>query len=51
MISFRENLVTDGRLREWITLEKHSVQLIPAYGKQSDNTGRTNGGTGIGRVG
>ena len=51
MISFREKLVTNGRRMEWITLEKRSIQLIPAYGKQSDNAGRTNGGTGIGRVG
>ena len=49
MISFREKLVTDERtdgcLKEWKTLDKRSVQLIPAKGKQSDNKGcgRTNG--------
>ena len=36
---------TDGRLKEWKTLDKRSVQLIPANGKQSDNKGQTSSAT------
>lgn len=49
MNGFREKLRTNGRtnerLKEWKTLDKRSVQLIPANGKQSDNKGQTNGRT------
>ena len=51
MISFREKLVTDGRLKEWKTLDKRSVQLIPANGKQSDNKGQTSSTTVMSRSG
>ena len=36
---------TDGRLKEWRTLDKRSVELIPANGKQSDNKGQTSSAT------
>ena len=49
MNGFREKLRTDGRtderLKEWKTLDKRSVQLIPANGKQSDNKGQTSSAT------
>ena len=49
MISFRGKMVTNGRTRErqkeWKTLDKRSVQLIPANGKQSDNKGQTSSAT------
>ena len=32
----------DECLKEWKTLDKRSIQLIPANGKQSDNKGQTN---------
>ena len=55
MNSFRENLRTDGRtnerLKEWKTLDKRSVQLIPANGKQSDNKGQTSSATVMSRSG
>ena len=35
MIGSPGKLVTDERLKEWKTLDKRSVQLIPANGKQS----------------
>ena len=37
--------ITDKRLKEWKTLDKCSVQLIPANGKQSDNKGQTSSTT------
>ena len=55
MISFRGKLVTNGRtderLKEWKTLDKRSVQLIPANGKQSDNKGQTSSATVMSRSG
>ena len=49
MNGFREKLRTDGRtderLKEWKTLDKRSVQLLPANGKQSDNKGQTSSAT------
>ena len=51
MISCWEKLVTDGRLKEWKTLDKRSVQLIPANGKQSDNKGQTSSATVMSRSG
>ena len=44
-------LQTDGRLKEWKTLDKRSVQLIPANGKQSDNKGQTSSATVMSRSG
>ena len=42
---------TDERLKEWKTLDKRSVQLIPANGKQSDNKGQTSSATVMSRSG
>ena len=41
----------DERLKEWKTLDKRSVQLIPANGKQSDNKGQTSSVTVMSRSG
>ena len=51
MISFQGKLGTDARLKEWKTLDKRSVQLIPANGKQSDNKGQTSSATVMSRSG
>ena len=55
MNGFREKLRTNGRtderLKEWKTLDKRSVQLIPANGKQSDNKGQTSSETVMSRSG
>ena len=51
MITFRGKVVTDERLKEWKTLDKRSVQLIPAKGKQSDNKGQTSSTTVMSRSG
>ena len=43
---------TDGRMSEGMeTLDKRSVQLIPANGKQSDNKGQTSSATVMSRSG
>ena len=39
------------RLKKWKTLDKRSVQLIPANGKQSDNKGQTSSATVMSRSG
>ena len=51
MNGFREKLRTDRHLKEWKTLDKRYVQLIPANGKQSDNKGQTSSATVMSRSG
>ena len=52
MVGGMRTFVTDGQTSKGMeTLDKRSVQLIPANGKQSDNKGQTSSATVMSRSG